>query len=141
MDKLEAENEGEEELLIEVVDAVGALVKHQPAFLSHFATTFYPLCQELMNDRKYGPVEHRLALCVFDDFIEHGIFCLLTELWLPLKILGIPQSLCTPTNIAMLALEPPIIVCTHPLLLIEGEITFLALALSFRKSYCLHQFR
>eukprot|EP00993_Chasmostoma_nieuportense_P006746 NODE_73_length_3445_cov_194.109705_g67_i0.p1 GENE.NODE_73_length_3445_cov_194.109705_g67_i0~~NODE_73_length_3445_cov_194.109705_g67_i0.p1 ORF type:complete len:1068 (-),score=282.68 NODE_73_length_3445_cov_194.109705_g67_i0:240-3272(-) len=71
MEKLEAENEGEEELLYQVVESVGALVKTHQSFLVHFMNSFYPLCAELLQD-KYGDVEHRLALCVFDDFVEHG---------------------------------------------------------------------
>ena len=68
---MEAENEGEEELLSQVVEAVGAMVKKNLNFVPSFATVFYPMCMELLGDG-YGDVEKRLALCAFDDFVEHG---------------------------------------------------------------------
>uniref|UniRef100_A0A7S4LGY4 C2H2-type domain-containing protein n=1 Tax=Eutreptiella gymnastica TaxID=73025 RepID=A0A7S4LGY4_9EUGL len=71
VEKLEAENEGEEELLNQVVEAVGAMVKKYQSFIPHFANTFYPMCLGLLGDG-YGDVEKRLALCAFDDFVEHG---------------------------------------------------------------------
>eukprot|EP01012_Entosiphon_sulcatum_P040612 TRINITY_DN542_c0_g1_i1.p1 TRINITY_DN542_c0_g1~~TRINITY_DN542_c0_g1_i1.p1 ORF type:complete len:1085 (-),score=290.63 TRINITY_DN542_c0_g1_i1:1051-4281(-) len=71
LDKLEEEADDEEDLLTQVVEAIGALVKHCEAFLPHFATTFYPMCRDLLTD-KYGDLEHKLALCTFDDFVEHG---------------------------------------------------------------------
>eukprot|EP00906_Rhabdomonas_costata_P025796 RCo036847 len=73
VDKLEAENEGEEELLVEAVEAVGVLLKTHRAFIPLFMGTFYPMWVDLLDERKgYGAVEHRLALCAFDDFVEHG---------------------------------------------------------------------
>jgi len=71
VEKLEAENEGEEELLSQVVEAVGATVKKNLSFVPAFATVFYPMCLDLLGDG-YGDVEKRLALCAFDDFVEHG---------------------------------------------------------------------
>eukprot|EP00667_Euglena_gracilis_P001769 EG_transcript_1769 len=71
VEKLEAENEGEEELLGQVVEAVGAMVKRNRSFIPFFANTFYPMCMDLLGDG-YGDVERRLALCAFDDFVEHG---------------------------------------------------------------------
>jgi len=71
VEKLEAENEGEEMLLDQVTEAVGVMVKKCRAFIPSFATTFYPLCMDLLGPQ-YGDVERRLAICAFDDFVEHG---------------------------------------------------------------------
>ena len=91
VEKLEAENEGEEELLNQVVEAVGAMVKKYQSFIPHFANTFYPMCLGLLGDG-YGDVEKRLALCAFDDFVEHGVCMCVRVSW------AMRQSCCAVTN-------------------------------------------
>jgi hypothetical protein len=71
--RLENEEEGEEMLLNEAMETIGFFIKWQPAnFISHFTQSFLPMCRELLQNQTYGDVERRLALCVFDDLMEHG---------------------------------------------------------------------
>jgi len=63
------EHEEEENLLIEAVDVIGKLLKTQDAFLPVFLHDFLPNFQQLLDD-KLGQTEHKIALCVLDDFLE-----------------------------------------------------------------------
>ncbi|KNH07431.1 hypothetical protein XU18_1963 [Perkinsela sp. CCAP 1560/4] len=63
------EHEDEETLLIEAVDVIGRLLKTQDKFFPIFLNEFLPDFQNLLSD-KLGSAEHKIALCVLDDFLE-----------------------------------------------------------------------
>ena len=65
-----AEHEDEECLLIEAVDVIGALLRTQAKFFQIFLQEFLPDFQNLLGD-EMGDTEHKIALCVLDDFLEY----------------------------------------------------------------------
>ena len=70
VDDIMAEHEDEECLLIEAVDVIGSLLKTQSKFFPIFLQEFLPDFQNLLSD-DMGDAEHKLALCVLDDFLEY----------------------------------------------------------------------
>ena len=71
-EKLENQQGIEEMFLIATSEAVGCMIKTHAAFIPHFIKEFLPNCIQMLDKTKFGQVGVKLALCVFDDFIEHG---------------------------------------------------------------------
>jgi len=62
----------EDELLIELAEVIGALVKYHPDFFmeAHPSELLGMIGELIANQR--APAERQLALCFFDDIVEHG---------------------------------------------------------------------
>jgi hypothetical protein len=69
LDNIMEEHEDEETLLIEAVDVIGRLLKTQEIFYPAFVRDFLPNFAELLDERA-GNTEHKIALCVLDDFVD-----------------------------------------------------------------------
>eukprot|EP01126_Amoeba_proteus_P036058 TRINITY_DN365_c0_g1_i1.p1 TRINITY_DN365_c0_g1~~TRINITY_DN365_c0_g1_i1.p1 ORF type:complete len:1122 (+),score=271.13 TRINITY_DN365_c0_g1_i1:75-3368(+) len=66
------ETSKEDELLRELAEVVGALVKNQPqVFVEAFKTGLCPLVGNLIQKNRPA-AERQLALCIFDDLVEHA---------------------------------------------------------------------
>eukprot|EP00760_Papus_ankaliazontas_P028971 PhM_4_TR4089/c1_g1_i1/m.35181/K20222/IPO5, KPNB3, RANBP5; importin-5 len=70
VDGVMEEHEDEERLLIEAVDVIGALLKTHDNFFDIFINRFLPQFAQLL-DEKAGNTEHKIAICVLDDFMDH----------------------------------------------------------------------
>eukprot|EP01059_Diplonema_ambulator_P001732 TRINITY_DN1145_c0_g1_i3.p1 TRINITY_DN1145_c0_g1~~TRINITY_DN1145_c0_g1_i3.p1 ORF type:complete len:1069 (+),score=437.55 TRINITY_DN1145_c0_g1_i3:108-3314(+) len=70
--KLEEMSTSEEEFLIQSSESVGALLKTHKAFIQPFIEKFLPQVTLMLDGSKFGPVGVKLALCILDDFMEHG---------------------------------------------------------------------
>eukprot|EP01064_Diplonema_japonicum_P034063 TRINITY_DN691_c2_g1_i1.p1 TRINITY_DN691_c2_g1~~TRINITY_DN691_c2_g1_i1.p1 ORF type:complete len:1073 (+),score=364.09 TRINITY_DN691_c2_g1_i1:116-3334(+) len=70
--KLEEQSSSEEEFLIQSSESVGALIKTHSAFIPHFVQHFLPQVTQMLDRNKFGEVGVKLALCILDDFMEHG---------------------------------------------------------------------
>jgi len=72
LEALEEDLEIEEELMTEVVDAAGYLIKtHKAQAIPMFDTVFGPLFGRLLKDAKVPETLLINAICVFDDAVEH----------------------------------------------------------------------
>eukprot|EP00756_Hemistasia_phaeocysticola_P014872 Hpha_TRINITY_DN15365_c3_g3::TRINITY_DN15365_c3_g3_i1::g.89947::m.89947/K20222/IPO5, KPNB3, RANBP5; importin-5 len=71
--KLDEQAEAEENLLTQCVECCGQLIKtHHGSFLPLFTQGFLPYFTQMLDTKKFSGLEHKLSLCLLDDFLEFG---------------------------------------------------------------------
>lgn len=71
LEELEMENEQEEELFDQVGTCVGSFLKKFNDAVLPYVEQVMPLIAKLL-DKGRGPEDHRIAVCVVDDLLEHS---------------------------------------------------------------------